>query len=493
MGLLANILAGREEERPAPHDDFWYGDAGSMTRAGVRIGSDMAMRLTAVWSCVRVLAEAAGSLPLFVYERRGDGKVRAVDHPLYQVLHGQPNRHQTAIEWTEMQIAQLALRGNAYNWIDMSGGRLQLVPMHPDRTVPELDSKTDSLVYTYTNAAGKREVYLEEEVLHVKILSMDGLRGLNPIEHQREAMGMAWAAEDYGARFFANDATPRTVIEHPNHFKDDEGYDRFRRRWQKNQAGANRHMTAILEDGLQIKQLGISNEDAQFLETRKFQIAEIARIFRVPLHMINELDRATFSNIEQQSLEFVIFTLLPYLRKIEQAITAKLITRPERYFVEYLAEGLLRGDQAARSAYYSRGIHDGWLTRNEVRVLENRNPLPGLDDPLVPMNMSPSDRAPRDAGAERAARKEVIAVSEAWAARGQHDFAAWACEYYDKLPRFLREQVGLDAAIAEAYCCACVEQLQAADDVPALLADWSLNKAGVLTQLREQSPCAQIA
>ena len=375
----------------------------------MRVSADSAMRLAAVYACVRILSETMASLPLVLYRQRKDGgKDRVTDHWLYQVLAKRPNRYQNPFEWREMLQGHLALRGNAFCQIitDGRGEITQLVPIHPDRVRMEL---LDSGEYRYRvrNQGGQEMLLPRGQVWHLRGLSSDGLFGLSPIDLARESLGMALAAQDYGARFFNNDAKPTGGwIEFPGTFKDQEAKRVFRESYQAAQSGANRGKVLVLENGMKFHEVGVTNKDAQFLELRKFQITDIARLFRVPPHMIADLDRATFSNIEQQSLEFVMHTMTPWAERWEAAIEADLMLDGDELEVEFDFANLMRGDAASRSAYYQSGIQNGWLTRNEARVAENLNPIDGLDQPLRPLNMVQEEDAQEVDGADEAQEGE---------------------------------------------------------------------------------------
>jgi HK97 family phage portal protein len=362
----------------------------------MRVSADSAMRLAAVYACVRILSETMASLPLVVYRPRKDGgKDRVTDHWLYQLLGKRPNRYQNPFEWREMLQGHLALRGNAFCQIlaNSRGEITELIPIHPDRVRMELLSSGDYR-YRIRDQAGSEIVLPRGEVWHLRGLSSDGLIGLSPIELSRESLGMALAAQDYGARFFNNDAKPTGGwIEFPGTFKDPEAKRVFRESYQAAQSGSNRGKVLVLENGMKFHEVGVTNKDAQFLELRKFQITDIARLFRVPPHMIADLDRATFSNIEQQSLEFVMHTMTPWAERWEASIEADLLPDGDALEIEFDFANLMRGDAASRSAYYQSGIQNGWLTRNEARISENLNPISGLDQPLRPLNMVEEDDA----------------------------------------------------------------------------------------------------
>ena len=374
----------------SPWGDFFFEPVSARTGSGMRVSPDSALRLAAVYACVRVLSESMASLPLVIYQRRADGgKDKVNDHWLYRLLAKRPNRFQNPFEWREMLQGHLALRGNAYNQIitNAKGEVVELMPLHPDRIRLEL-LPSGEYRYRFTDRFGTESILPRGEVWHLRGLSSDGLMGMSPIELARENLGMALAAQDYGARFFANDAKPTGGwIEFPGSFKDSEAKKVFRESYQQAQSGANRGKVLVLENGMKFHEVGVTNKDAQFLELRKFQITDVARLFRVPPHMIGDLDRATFSNIEQQSLEFVMHTMTPWAERWEASIESELLLEGDDIEVEFDFANLMRGDAASRASYYQSGIQNGWLTRNEARIAENLNPLEGLDEPLRPLNM----------------------------------------------------------------------------------------------------------
>lgn len=374
----------------SPWGDFWFEPVTVRTSSGMRVSADNALRLAAVYASVRILAETMASLPFVLYRQRTDGgKDKVTDHWLYRLLAKRPNRYQNPFEWREMLQGHLALRGNAYNQIvaNSRGEITELVPIHPDRIKMELTPAGDYR-YRVMDRLGSESIVPRGDIWHLRGLSSDGLMGMSPIELARESLGMALAAQDYGSRFFANDAKPTGGwIEFPGSFKDAEAKKVFRESYQQAQSGANRGKVLVLENGMKFHEVGVTNKDAQFLELRKFQITDIARLFRVPPHMIADLERATFSNIEQQSLEFVMHTMTPWAERWEASIESDLLLDGDELEVEFDFANLMRGDAASRSSYYQSGIQNGWLTRNEARIAENLNPLDGLDEPLRPLNM----------------------------------------------------------------------------------------------------------
>lgn len=369
---------------------------GHSTAAGVRVTADTATRINAVYACIGILAESMAALPLDVFERLdGGGKRKSINHPLHNKLHNQPNRWQTSFEWREMMIGHLMLRGNAYSEIISTGNNpvAELIPLHPDRVTP-FWAPNGNIAYQYRPESGESRVILQEEMHHLKLRSNDGLTGISPIDECRESLGLASAAEEFGSRFFSNGSTLTGVLEHPGKLSD-KGVERLRKDWEERHQGApNSNRVAIFEDGMQWKQIGIVPEQAQFLETRKFQIAEIARIFRIPPHMLADLERATFNNIEELGISFVKYTLNHLIVRWEQVMFRDLIAPSSRrkYVIAFNVEGLLRGDTKSRAEFYKTMQNLGNMSINEVREKENLNPIPGGDVHMVPLNMTTLDK-----------------------------------------------------------------------------------------------------
>ena len=369
---------------------------------GHTVDEEKAMRFSAVYSCVRVLSESVAQLPLKIYRRKGDGRQEAADHYLYPLLHSAPNPRQTAFSFWEAVTASLALWGNAYALIDLdNAGRVAaLWFLDPSTVMPRKDIATGKLVYDVKLTDGTNKTLMWDELFHIPGLGFDGLRGHSVVKVVAEAIGQGIAASEYAGRFFDNDATPRGVLETDAFFKDPSAVERLRKSWNDLYQGTdNAHRVAILENGLKFKPLTINPEDAQLLETRKFNRSEIAGIFRVPLHMIGDLDKATFSNIEHQSIDFVKFSLSPWLKRIEQAISLQLFSPGERkrYFAEFKPEGMLKGDVKSRYEAYEVAIRSGWMSINEVRGLENLNPVEGGDEHYLQMQMIPISQAGKEA------------------------------------------------------------------------------------------------
>ena len=371
---------------------------GGTGKAGVNVTEKTALNSTAVLACVRILSETIASLPLPIYRRvDGGGKTRAPEHPLYKILHDAPNPYMTAFNFKETLMGHLATWGNAYaeKVINGRGQVEQLWPLRPDKMV-EIKYEKGRLIYVYRLPDGTDKIFSSEKVLHIAGLGFDGIVGYSPIRMAREAVGLAMATEDFGGRFFKNGARPGGVLEHPQKLRE-EGRESLRKSWNEMHQGLNnQHRIAILEEGMKYTQIGIPPGDAQFLQTRKFQIEEISRIYRVPLHMLSDLTHATFSNIEHQSIDFVVHTIRPWLVRWEQAIKQKLFLENDKdtYFAEFLIDGLLRGDTQSRFEAYNKGFQIGAYSVNEILANENRNPIgPEGDQRFVPMNMIPLDQA----------------------------------------------------------------------------------------------------
>lgn len=400
MGLLSGLFRARDAPQNRTSGSAYSFFLGNST-SGKRVNERTSMQMTAVYSCVRILSEAVAGLPLHFYKYTEDGgKEKAAEHPLYFLLHDEPNPEMTSFVFRETLMTHLLLWGNAYAQIIRNGKGevIGLYPLMPDRMGVERDSK-GQLYYEYTvsmedapTVKGSTVILPPTEVLHIPGLGFDGLVGYSPIAMAKNAIGMAIACEEYGAKFFANGAQPSGVLEHPGTIKDPS---RVRESWQSTFGGShNANKVAVLEEGMKYTPISISPEQAQFLETRKFQINEIARIFRVPPHMVGDLEKSSFSNIEQQSLEFVKYTLDPWVSRWEQSMARSLLTAEEKkkYFVKFNVDGLLRGDYQSRMNGYAVGRQNGWMSANDIRELENLDRIPeeaGGDLYLINGNMMP--------------------------------------------------------------------------------------------------------
>ena len=430
MGIFSGLFKSRDkpQDKTAGSNFAFYMGG---TTAGKIVTERSAMQMTAVYSCVRILAEAVAGLPLHLYKYTdGGGKEKALDHPLYRLLHDEPNPEMSSFVFRETLMSHLLLWGNAYAQVIRNGKGevIALYPLMPNKMSVDRD-ENGQLYYSYyrgpDEAIKSKEFVVTlppSDVLHIPGLGFDGLVGYSPIAMAKNAIGMAIACEEYGAKFFANGAAPGGVLEHPGTIKDPA---RVRESWQSTFGGSgNANKIAVLEEGMKYTPIGISPEQAQFLETRKFQINEIARIFRVPPHMVGDLEKSSFSNIEQQSLEFVKYTLDPWVIRWEQSIQRALLSSGEknRYFVKFNLEGLLRGDYQSRMNGYAIGRQNGWMSANDIRELENLDRIPaeeGGDLYLINGNMLPmrdagafANTTPDNSGKEEEPDEEVLEVEE---------------------------------------------------------------------------------
>ena len=387
MGIKSLFGFGQARDKPVDKAaDAGYSFLFGRTTSGKPVNERTAMQTTAVYACVRILAEAVASLPLHVYEYQDDGGKKLVhDHPLYYLLHDEPNPEMTSFVFRETLMSHLLIWGNAYAQIirDGAGRVLGLYPLLPDKMDVQRDEK-GNIYYVYSRNSDENPMFKEygnirlkaEDVLHIPGLGFDGLIGYSPIAMAKNAVGMTLACEEYGASFFANGANPGGVLEHPGVLKDPS---KVRESWNSVYRGvSNAHKIAVLEEGMKYQQIGIPPEEAQFLETRKFQINEIARLYRIPPHMVGDLDKSSFSNIEQQSLEFVKYTLDPWVIRWEQSLQRSLLLPGEKgkYFIKLNVDGLLRGDYQSRMNGYAVGRQNGWFSANDIREMENMNPIP---------------------------------------------------------------------------------------------------------------------
>lgn len=382
MGILNRIFRSRDAPKNATAGSGYSFLLGTST-SGQAVNERSAMQITAVYSCVRILSEAIASLPLHLYKYTDTGTAKATDHLLYFLLHDEPNPEMTSFVFRETLMTHLLLWGNAYAQIIRNGKGevIALYPLMPDRMNVDRD-ESGQIVYEYMVSNEDAPINKDStvklspaDVLHIPGLGFDGLVGYSPIAMAKNAIGLAIATEEYGSKFFANGATPSGILEFPGTVKEPE---RVRESWNKGFGGTNTHKVAILEEGVKYSPISISPNEAQFLETRKFQIDEIARIFRVPPHMIGDLEKSSFSNIEQQSLEFVKYTLDPWVSRWEQSIKRTLLSPDEKmsYFAKFNVDGLLRGDYQSRMSGYAIGINNGFMCPNDIRTLENMDMIP---------------------------------------------------------------------------------------------------------------------
>ena len=385
----------RARDKPGATDSvssaptFYFGSSA----AGKSVTASTAIQMSTVYACVRVIAETIASLPLHVYQNQGEGSVKALEHPLYPILHDEPNSEMTSFVWRETMLAHLLLWGNAYCQIIRSGRSqiLGLYPLLPDRMEVDRDS-AGTLTYTYSTGSGQTVKLRPEDVLHIPGLGFDGIMGYSPIALEKNAIGLGLAAEEYGSKFFSNGARPSGILTHPNTVKDPK---KLRDSWNAAYGGSNNSgRVAVLEENMSYTPISMPNSEAQFLETRKFQVSEICRIYRVPPHMVGDLEHATFSNIEHQSISFAVHTIRPWVVRLEQAMNRALFSDKEKgvYYVRFNMDGLMRGDYKSRMEGYAIARQNGWMSTNDIRELENLNPVSeeeGGNAYLVNGNMIP--------------------------------------------------------------------------------------------------------
>jgi HK97 family phage portal protein len=351
------------------------------------------MQIATVYACVRLLAESVASLPLHLFRVTDEdgGKEKARDHPLYPLLFRQPNPEMSSFTFRETMMTHLLLWGNAYAQIIRDGRNnvLGLYPLLPENV--EVDRNDAGKIYyiyhAYTDEkpgeSNRDIIFPRQEILHIPGLGFNGLVGFSPIAMMKNALGTTLAVEKYGSAFFKNGAQPAGVLEHPGVLKDPQ---KIRDNWMNAYGGAgNAHKVAVLEEGMSYKPISLPPEDSQFLSTREFGVEEICRIFRVPPHMVQDLKRATFNNIEHQSIDFVMHTIMPWLVRIEQAIIKDVLIEEEQdnYFPKFNVDGLMRGDYKSRMDGYAVGFANGFLSPNDIRRLENMDLIPaeeGGDD-----------------------------------------------------------------------------------------------------------------
>lgn len=376
--------------------EFLRPGAGLATASGITVTPQVALTFTAVYAAVRIKAESIAMIPLPLLERMPDGgKRRAIGHPLYPILHDLANPETTAYEFRETLQGHLETWGNCYAEVvwDRNGYPSALWQIPPNRVTVTRDN--GQLIYEIDVPGGEKAYLRPPYIMHIRRLSHGGKVGLSPTKLGKQAIGTGLAAEQYGASFFGNSAIPSGVLEHPG-ILGDGAYDRIKNDWAAQVGGlSNAQRTAILEEGMKFHEIGLPPEQAQFLETRKFQVAEIARLFRVPPHMMADLDRATFSNIEQMSQEFLTYSLNPDLVNWEQVIYRDLLLPSERgrYFAEFLRAAVVTADIQSRYQSYATARQNGWLSANDIRQMENMNRVDGGDVYLVPLNMIPADMA----------------------------------------------------------------------------------------------------
>ena len=486
MGLVAHIQRRFLAQTPGPEDDFWYTSPMGLALpgGGARVTLHTALKLDAVYACVALLARTFGSLPLKVYQKFPDGtREERSNHALYETLHYQPNENNTAFEFRQWEQIYLELVGNSYAQIvpGRRGAVEQLLPLDPYRMTPVRKS-SGQLVYEFRQVDGRLRVFLPEEVHHIRNMSLDGVVGLSTISVWSDVLSYGLILQDYAIRYTRNDSRPSGILKFPGNLKE-ETKTGLRKQWEALQGGFNRGRVAVVDSGGDFTPVSVSNKDAQFMEARIETVPQIARLFGLPPTKIGWLEKSSYSNVEELNIATVTDAYLPRAVQREQAIRRDLFSEEERragFFAEYDLNALLRGNIQQRFEAYGIGIEKGFLVRNEPRRWENLNPLPGLNKPLVPLNMAiveddgsisestgerrqnerrrdnqPSE--PRESllaitAAQAVARSECAAVRRAMPREVDGEpLCAWIEQYYSELPERLVARLGMDGQQARRY------------------------------------------
>jgi HK97 family phage portal protein len=455
--MLLSLFRADAGDR-SPWGNFWFEPVTTRTLSGLRVSADSALQLAAVWRAVQLLSGHFAMLPLVL---KREGSMKKITGHAVQKLFKKPNAWQNGFEWRQMLMGHLLLRGNAYNEIidDARGKITALLPLHPDRVSIE-QLPTGDYRYRVKDAAGAERILPRGQVWHLRGLSSNGITGMSVIQYARESMGIGLSAQSYGARFFANDARPAGGwLEYPGKFADKAARAVFRESVQEAQSSANRGKMLVLDQGMKYHEVGLNNTDAQFLESRKFEISEIARWFGIPPHKLADLDRSTNNNIEQQALEYINDGLLIWTETWEASVEAELLFDSEGLEVEFDFRKLLRGDSTTRYNNSKNGIFAGWLTRNEAREDDGREPIDGLDEPLRPLNMVEENEEKKLAGQSVTDMSEDPAKDDAGAARLQAMVGASAGRVARRMiksgtvePQLIAESMAVPIAVAEAWC-----------------------------------------
>ena len=397
MGFLTKLKENKQASSLASPAQWLIEMFNPNSTSGVTVTEEKAMEHTAVYAAVRIIAETIASLPLHVYTEQDGERKKAKDNYLYKILKRKPNNLMTSFTWREVMLAHLLLWGNHYSKLDLSNdGKIKAIwPLMPGQM--QVKKRDDRIYYKYSPADASPQMFEQNEIMHIPGLGFNGIVGKSVIKMARESVGLGLAAEEFGSRFFSQGAQPGGIVEYPGKLSDD-AYDRYKKDMRDQYSGLSKsHKLMVLEEGLKYHQTGIPPDDAQFLETRRFQVEEIARIFRVPPHMLADLDRATFSNIEQQSINFVVNTIRPWLVRIEQVLNDSLLSdRNNKNYIKFVVEGLLRGDAESRASFYNQMFNIGAMSINEIRDKEELNPIDNGDQSFVPLNMLPLSSAAQE-------------------------------------------------------------------------------------------------
>lgn len=439
MGIVSRMLAPRSRRSASPYvDAFLRGDdlPNAWGRGGRPVTDCDALGVVSVYACVRVIAETLASLPLVTYRRlEPRGRTRDTGHPLFWLLHDSPNPEMSRMTFWEAIVGHATLRGTGYAEIqrDQDDRPIALWPLRPDRMRVDRTA-AGRLFYRYRLTTGPEKIFDQRDILNVPGFGSNGIVGFSPIELHAQAIGLASDAEGFASRFFQNDSTPGGVLQGDKEMSD-AAYERLKASWEQTHQGVGQsHRMAILEEGFTWQQVGLHGREVQFIEQRRFSVEEIARLFRVPLHLIQELSHATFTNIEHQSIDFVVHTIRPWAERVEAAIERCLLSPAERrtHYVEHLVDGLLRGDIKTRYEAYAVSRVNGWNNANDIRELENQNPLPdgqGGDTYWAPLNMVPAGQLGQEIADPGDGARTVRSLRAAGSAAGRLRLA----ERYERL------------------------------------------------------------
>ena len=466
-------------------DDFWYEPVHTNT-SGVRVTDETAMKLSAFWSCALVKAQTMSQLPLCLYRNINErGREKATDNDLYRLIHNRPNRFQTSYQWREMGQLHLDVRGNFYNIkvFDRRARVSALIPIHPDKVKIE---RIDDVTHRYLiQEDGRERTYGMGEIFHVAGPTLDGPEGLNPVEFHRETVGKSIATRDYGAQFYRNGATMPGWIEYP-HTLQEEQRRRLGDSWQKAQTGTNKFKTPILDRGMQYHELSIKHTDLQYLESLKDEDIIIRQIMRVPPYKIYRMDQAKFSNVEQMEMDFVRNTLTPIATRWEQSMDAQLldVEEAENHFFKFQMGGLLRGDTATRGDFYATALgsggHEPFLTVNEIRELEDRNPIDGGDELPVVAN-SQRLEAFLSANADRCTTRMTGAAEKA--VSNEADLREWSAEFFERHAEWVADVMQISQGAARKFCGSLADEITSAEDPHRIISNWKQGGAARLMEI----------
>ena len=474
------------------------------TSAGQLINNKNALSISTVYDCIRIISEDLAKLPMPVIQNINGLREPRPEHTLHSVLNWQPNPEMSAMSFRNTIIGHAVGWGNGYaeKVRDANGDIIELWIITPDRIKPKRD-QNGTLYYEFREDDGTLTPVSSDKIFHVPGFGYDGVQGYNVVQIARESLGLAKAAEMFGAKFFGNGAKASLALTFPESLTE-KAYANLKRSTEKQIGGDNQHRILLVEEGGKVETMSLSQKDSQYLETREFSLEEICRWFRVNPHKVADLRRATFSNIEHQNIDHVNDTLMPWFIRVEQAVHNQLFSIADQdagYYVKHNANALLRGDSESRSKFYKNAINDGWATRNEVRAWEDMNPLPGLDEPLVPLNMrgvnDPVEAGNNEAFVEDVAAR-ITAVEErglsARAGKANDDrdrFNEWVNGFYEKHEQYIIKSIAplnLDRSAADRMVVEGILNIAMSDDPAAHIKTWN-RKQEIIDIINEALAC----